>query len=55
MLFRSETDPEDPTMAQIRNNREERKRRYKAKTYIHFAVLETIFTKIMTFETTKQA
>ena len=50
-----ETDPEDPTMAQIRNNREERKRRYKAKTWIHSAVSETIFfTKIMTCETTKQ-
>ena len=50
-----EADPEDPPLAHMRNNRDERKRRYKAKTCIHSAVSETIFTKIMTCETTKQA
>ncbi|KAL9444243.1 hypothetical protein AB3S75_017429 [Citrus x aurantiifolia] len=50
-----EADPEDPPLAHMRNNRDERKRRYKAKTCIHSAVSETIFTKIMTCETAKQA
>ena len=40
-----ETNPEGPTMAQIRNNREERKRSYKAKTCIRSAVSETVFYK----------
>ena len=38
-----EIDHEDPTVVQIRNNREERKRRYKANTSIHFA--EEIYNK----------
>ena len=46
---------EDPTMAQIRNHREERRRRYKAKTCIHSAVLDEVFIRIMACETTKQA
>ena len=50
-----EADPENPPLAHMRNNMDERKMRYKAKTYIHSAVSETIFTKIMTYETTKQA
>ncbi|KAH9666119.1 DUF4219 domain-containing protein [Citrus sinensis] len=50
-----EANPEDPPLAHMRNNRDERKRRYKAKTCIHSAVSETIFTKIMTCETAKQA
>ena len=50
-----ETVEEDPTMAQIRNQREERKRRYKAKTCIHSAVTEEVFTRIMACETGKQA
>lgn len=50
-----EIDPEDPAMAQIKNNREERKKRYKAKTCIHSTISKTIFTQIMTYETRKQA
>ena len=46
--------PENPTIAQMRDYREERRKRYKAKTYIHSAVSEAIFTKIMNCETTKQ-
>ena len=40
--------------AEIRNNREQRKRRYEGKTCIHFIVSDTISTKIKTFETAKQ-
>ena len=47
--------PKDPTLAQIRNQREERKMKYKAKTCIHLAVSKTIFTKIMAFDTIKHA
>ena len=50
-----EADPEDPPLAHMRNNKDERKRRQKAKICIHSAILETIFTKIITCETTKQA
>ena len=44
---------ENPTIAQMRDYREEKKRRYKAKICIHSAVSEEIFTKIMNCETRK--
>jgi len=47
--------PEDPTLAQIRNRREERMKKHKAKNYIHSIVSEAIFTKIMACDTAKQA
>ena len=47
--------PEDPTFAQITENRIATRKGHKAKTCIHSAVLETIFTKIMTCEIAKQA
>ena len=44
----------DPTIAQIRNNREERSRKFKAKTCLYAAVSETIFPRIIAFDTGKQ-
>ena len=38
-----ETDLEDPIIAQIRSNKEERNRRYRAKTCIYFAVADNIY------------
>ncbi|XP_052181890.1 uncharacterized protein LOC127794683 [Diospyros lotus] len=49
------TLPEDPTIAQITENKSATRKGYKAKTCIHSAVSEMIFTKIMTCETAKQA
>ena len=47
--------PNNPTLAQIKSHREEKARRYKAKTCIHAAVSESVFTRIMACETAKQA
>jgi hypothetical protein len=44
----------DPTIAQIRNNREERSRKFKAKTCLYAAVSEAIFPRIIAFDTGKQ-
>lgn len=46
---------EDPTTAQIRNQGHEKTRRCKAKTCIHLTVSYSIFTKIISYETAKQA
>nr|GMD97106.1 Retrovirus-related Pol polyprotein from transposon RE1 [Ipomoea batatas] len=43
------TLPEDPTIAQMREYREEKKKMNKAKTYIHLALTDEVFTKIMTY------
>jgi len=53
----SEIQPlqEDPTIAQIRNYNDELIRRAKAKTCIHFAVSDVVFTRIMSCETIKEA
>nr|GLL21413.1 uncharacterized protein LOC113766746 [Ipomoea trifida] len=47
--------PEDPTIAQMREYREEKKKMNKAKTCIHSALTDEVFTKIMTCKTVKQA
>ncbi|XP_031127658.1 uncharacterized protein LOC116029757 [Ipomoea triloba] len=47
--------PEDPTIAQMREYREEKKKMNKAKTCIHSALTDEVFTKIMTCKTAKQA
>ncbi|KAF2306576.1 hypothetical protein GH714_019544 [Hevea brasiliensis] len=47
--------PNDPSLAQIKNHREEKSRKFRALTCIHSAVSETIFTRIMTCETAKEA
>ncbi|XP_031127533.1 uncharacterized protein LOC116029625 [Ipomoea triloba] len=47
--------PEDPTIAQMRECREEKKKMNKAKTCIHSALTDEVFTKIMTCKTAKQA
>nr|GMD98806.1 uncharacterized protein LOC113737402 [Ipomoea batatas] len=49
------TLPEDPTIAQMREYREEKKKMNKAKTCIHLALIDEVFTKIMTCKTAKQA
>jgi len=53
----SEIQPlqEDPTVAQIRNYNDEAIRRSKAKTCIHSAVSDIVFTRIMACETAKEA
>nr|GMD97006.1 Retrovirus-related Pol polyprotein from transposon RE1 [Ipomoea batatas] len=43
------TLPEDPTIAQMREYREEKKKMNKAKTCIHLALTDEVFTKIMTY------
>nr|GMC71501.1 Retrovirus-related Pol polyprotein from transposon RE1 [Ipomoea batatas] len=47
--------PEDPTIAQMREYVEEKKRMNKAKTCIHSALTDEVFTKIMTCKTVKHA
>nr|GLL17148.1 uncharacterized protein LOC113737402 [Ipomoea trifida] len=47
--------PEDPTIAQMREYREEKKKMNKAKTCIHSALTDEVFTKILTCKTAKQA
>nr|GMC86785.1 cysteine proteinase 3-like [Ipomoea batatas]GME08098.1 cysteine proteinase 3-like [Ipomoea batatas] len=47
--------PEDPTISQMREYREEKKKMNKAKTCIHSALTDEVFTKIMTCKTGKQA
>jgi len=46
--------PADPTLAQIRNHREERARKFKAKTCLYSAVSEAIFSRIIALDTAKQ-
>jgi hypothetical protein len=46
--------PADPTIAQIRNHREERARKFKAKTCLYSAVSEAIFPRIIALDTAKQ-
>jgi len=46
---------EDLTVAQIKNYDDEAIRRLKAKTCIHSAISDIVFTRIMTSETTKEA
>ena len=45
--------PEDPTLDAIRNQRSKMKKRSKAKTCIHSAVFEEVFTSIMAYKTIK--
>ena len=47
--------PDDPTIAQMREHREERKKRCKALTCIHTAVSDEVFTRIMACDTSKKA
>jgi len=46
---------EDPTVAQIKNYNDEVITRLKAKTCIHSAVSDVVFTRIMSCETPKEA
>jgi len=45
----------DPTVVEIRNYNEELRTRSKAKTCIHYAVSDVVFTRIINCETTKEA
>ncbi|XP_017970361.1 PREDICTED: uncharacterized protein LOC18608379 [Theobroma cacao] len=47
--------PANPTIAQINQHNEEVAKPYKALSYIHSAVTDAIFTRIMTCETPKEA
>ena len=53
-----EHDPQpllaDPTLAQIRNHREERAKKFKAKTCLYSVVSKAIFPIIIALDTTKQ-
>ena len=57
-VVEQEHDPQpflaDPTLAQIKNHREERAKKFKAKTYLYSPVSETIFLRIIAIDTTKQ-
>jgi len=44
----------DPTLAQIRNHREERAKKFKAKTCLYSAISKAIFPRIIALDTTKQ-
>ena len=44
--------PDNPTMAQIKNHKEMRQRKSKAKASLFAVVSSTIFTKIMTLKVT---
>ncbi|KAJ0045590.1 hypothetical protein Pint_05328 [Pistacia integerrima] len=45
--------PNNPTMAQLRNHKEKKTRKYKAKACLHAAVSDAIFTGIINLESTK--
>lgn len=46
--------PENPTVAQLRNHKEKKQRKSKAKSYLFSAVSPAIFTRIMTLKTAKE-
>ena len=46
--------PENPTVAQIKNHKERKQRKSKARATLFAAVSPTIFTRIMTLKTTKE-
>ena len=46
--------PDDPTRAQMREHRDERKKRCKALTCIHTTVSDEVFTRIMACDTPKR-
>ncbi|RHN67383.1 hypothetical protein MtrunA17_Chr3g0102151 [Medicago truncatula] len=45
--------PDNPTLAQIRNHKERKQRKSKAKSYLFSAVSEAIFTRIMALKSAK--
>jgi len=45
--------PNNPTMAQIKNHKEKKTRKAKAKSCLFARVSTTIFTRIMTLKSTK--
>ena len=45
----------NPTLTQIKNHEDECARKFKALSFIHSVVLNSIFTRIMHFETVKKA
>ena len=45
--------PKNPTLAQIKNHKEKRQRKSKAKAYLFTAVAPSIFTRIMTLKSAK--
>jgi hypothetical protein len=45
--------PPNPTMAQLKNNKEQRMRKSKAKAVLFSAVAPTIFTRIMSLKSAK--
>ncbi|KAK2434095.1 hypothetical protein QL285_019281 [Trifolium repens] len=45
--------PDNPTIAQIRNHKERKQRKSKAKSYLFSAVSEAIFTRVMTLKSAK--
>ncbi|XP_019257614.1 PREDICTED: uncharacterized protein LOC109235819 [Nicotiana attenuata] len=47
--------PANPTLSQIKNHSEEKTKKYKAKTVIQNSVADSIFSKIIECETTKEA
>lgn len=47
--------PNNPTMAQIKNHREEVSKKFKALSCIPSALSEVIFTRVMANETAKEA
>ena len=46
--------PQNPTMAQIRNKKERKQRKAKAKAFLFNAVSPTIFSRIMILKTAKE-
>ncbi|XP_073138739.1 uncharacterized protein [Henckelia pumila] len=46
--------PENPTMAQIKNQKEKKQRKSKAKAILFTAVSSFVFTRIMTLKTAKE-
>jgi len=55
MMFEIQPLQKDPTISQIRNYNDEVIRKAKAKTCIHYAVSDVVFTRIMSRETAKEA
>ena len=51
--YKVEPLPNNPTLAQIRNHKERKQRKLKAKSYLFSAVYEAIFTRIMTLKSAK--
>ena len=51
--YKVEPLPNNPTLAQIRNHKERKQRKLKAKSYLFSAVSKAIFARIMTLKSAK--